>query len=153
MVAEARSDQDRSMPTNRMASHEKCSLASSAHELQRAAGNLQKHAADPDAVPTLGITLAHIEEALDRLSVGMRRMPNGVVVWCGEEGLPTDEDALGPQARALCFHLRAVADGLRAARDACTSTRMWTRRLLETSPDTDREHCSSAAASEELEAA
>jgi hypothetical protein len=124
------------MATNRIPSGEDCSLMTSAQQLQRAAGDVQKHAADPEGIPTLGVTLAHLEAALDRLYVGMLQMPNGVLESCGDEGLATDEDALGPEARALCFHLRAVAAGLRAARDACTSSRVWTRRLLETSPDT-----------------
>ena len=106
-------------------------LANSAHELQRAAGHVQKHAAASNQVLTLGITLAHIEEALDRLSVGMLQMANGVVEWSAEHDPSVDEDALPPQARALCFHLRAVADALRAPRDACTSSRIWTRRLLD----------------------
>jgi hypothetical protein len=90
-----------------------------------------KHAAAPDQVPTLGVTLAQVEEALDRLSVGMLQMANGVVEWSAEQGSSADENALPPEARALCFHLRAVADALRAPRDACASSRTWMRRLLD----------------------
>jgi hypothetical protein len=119
------------MPTNHPAPCDEHALADSAHELQRAAGHIQEHAAAADQVPALGITLAHVEEALDRLSVGMHQMANGVVAWTAEQGPSTDEDALPPQARALCFHLRAAADALRAPRAACTSSRIWTRRLLD----------------------
>lgn len=119
------------MPTDHPAPCEHA-LADSAHELQRAAGHVLKHAAASDQVPALGATLAHIEEALDRLSVGMLQMANGVVEWSAEQDASVDEDALPPPAQALCFHLRAVADALRAPRDACSSSRIWTRRLLGT---------------------
>ena len=120
------------MPTHHSPLCDDHALADSAHELQRAAGHVQKHAAASDQVPALAATLAHIEEALDRLSVGMLQMANGVVEWSAEQDPSVDEDALPPPAQALCFHLRAVADALRAPRDACSSSRTWTRRLLET---------------------
>jgi hypothetical protein len=123
------------MPTKHPAPCHEHALADSAHELQRAAGHVQKHAAAADQVPALGVTLAHVEEALDRLSVGMLQMVNRVVEWSATQGPSTDEDALSPEARALCFHLRAVADALRAPRDACTSSRIWTRRLLDAHSD------------------
>jgi hypothetical protein len=114
-------------------------LTDSAHELQGAAGHVQKHAAASDQVPELGATLAHIEEALDRLSVAMLQMASGVVEWSVEQDPSVDEDALPPPAEALCFHLRTVADTLRAPRDGCTSSRMWTRRLLDAHPDAAQE--------------
>ena len=120
------------MPSDHPAPRDEHALADSAHELQRAAGHVQEHAAASDQVAPLGATLAHIEDALDRLSVGMLQMANGVVEWSAEQDPSVDEDALPPAAQALCFHLRAVADALRAPRDACSSSRMWTRRLLET---------------------
>jgi hypothetical protein len=123
------------MPTNHPAPCDEQALADSAYELQRAAGRVQKHAAASDQLPALGATLAHIEEALDRLSVGMLQMANGVVEWSAEQDPSVDEDALPPPAQALCFHLRAVAAALRAPRDACTSSRMWTRRLLDVHSD------------------
>ena len=123
------------MPTKHPAPSDEHALADSARELQRAAGHVQKHAAASDQVPTLGITLAHVEEAFDRLSVGMLQMANGVVEWSAEQGPSADEDALPPEARALCFHLRAAADALRAPMDSCTSGRVWTRRLLGAYPD------------------
>ena len=119
------------MPTNHPTSCDEHALADSAHELQRAAGHVQKHAAASDQVPALGATLAHIEEALDRLSVGMLQMANGVIEWSAEQDPSVDEDSLPPPAQALCFHLRAVADALRGPRDACISSRTWTRRLLD----------------------
>jgi hypothetical protein len=104
-------------------------LASSAHELQRAAGTLQAHAANPDAVPTHGITLAHVEEAIDRLAVAMEQIANAVADWCGEPS-PVADNALPPEARALRWHLASVADRLRDSELACASSRDWTRRLL-----------------------
>ena len=127
------------MPTNHSPLRDDHALAGSAHELQRAAGYVQKHAAGSDHVPALGATLAHIEEALDRLSVGMLQMANGVVEWSAEQDPSVDEDALPPPAQALCFHLRAVAAALRAPRDACTASRMWTRRLLDVHSDAPQE--------------
>jgi hypothetical protein len=127
------------MPKNHSPLCDDHSLADSAHELQRAAGWVQKHAAASDHVPQLGATLAHIEEALDRLSVGMLQMANGVVEWSAEHDPSVDEDAMPPPAQALCFHLRAVAAALRAPREACTSSRMWTRRLLDVHSDAPQE--------------
>jgi hypothetical protein len=127
------------MPTNHPAPCDEQALAASAYELQRAAGHVQKHAAASDQLPALGATLAHIEEALDRLSVGMLQMANGVVEWSADQDPSVDEDALPPPAQALCFHLRAVAAALRAPRDACTSSRMWTRRLLDVHSDAPQE--------------
>lgn len=127
------------MPTNHPTPCDEHALVDRAHELQRAAGHVQKHAAASDQVPTLGATLAHIEETLDRLSVGMLQMANGVVEWSAEQDPSVDEDTLPPPAQALCFHLRAVADALRAPRDACTSSRMWARRLLDVHSDAAQE--------------
>ena len=119
------------MPSNHPVPCDEHALADSAHQLQRAAGHVQKHAASSDQVPALGITLAHIEETLDRLSVGMLQMANRVVEWSSEQDPSVNEDTMPPPARALCFHLRAVADALRPPRDACTSSRLWTSRLLD----------------------
>src|SRR5215212_11380124 len=137
MAAQAAADEDAGMRSSRPSSSTEPALVASAHALQRAAGELQKHASATEYVPTLAVTLAYVEEALDRVSVGMLQMANGVVEWCGEEGLSADEDTLPPQARALCFHLRAVAGALRAPQEACTSSRIWSRRLLSSHPHTD----------------
>ena len=109
-------------------------LAASAHQLQRDAGALLTHAADPQAVATHELTLAHVEEALDRLAVAMEQMANGVADWCGEPSAIVDENALPPEARALRWHLQSVADRLRDAELACASSRDWTRRLLGNRP-------------------
>ena len=110
-------------------------LASSAHELQQAAGTLQSHAARADAVPTYGITLAHVEEAVDRLAVALDQMANAVADWCDEPGAVVDEPALPPEARALRWHLQATAANLRKSEVACSASREWTRRLLAATPD------------------
>jgi hypothetical protein len=120
-------------------------LAASAHQLQRAAGTLQKHAASPDAVPTLAATLAHVEESVDRLAVAMEQMANAVTDWCVEPGSVADETALPPEARALRWHLQSVADELRAAEDACGASRDWTHRLLGDVADTVDDADDSAA--------
>jgi hypothetical protein len=138
MVGETPADQDAGMPSSRQSSHAERSLAASAHELHRAARDLQKRAPDADDIPMLETSLAHVEGALDRLSVSMLQIADAVVEWCGDEGA-ADESSLPPQARALCFHLRAVADGLRAPELACASSRLWTHRLLNTRSEAEHE--------------
>ena len=113
------------------------SLATSAHQLQRAAGAVQAHAGNRDAVRTHGIALAHTEEALDRLAVAMGQMASAVAEWCGEGSSIVDETALPPEARALRWHLRSVAESLRASENACTVSRKWTRLLLALPPPGD----------------
>jgi hypothetical protein len=125
------------MPSSRLFPDEPSSLIASARDLQRTAGDVQRHAAGAAYIPTLGITLAHVEEALDRLSVGMLQMANGVIEWYGGPGTAGSEDALPAQARALCFHLRAAAESLEASENACASSRSWTRQLLDFLPDTE----------------
>jgi hypothetical protein len=109
-------------------------LATSAHELQRAAGSLQTHAANPHAVATHEITLAHVEETLDRLAVAMEQMANAVADWCGEPSAIVEDNALPPEARALRWHLQSVADKLRGSETACAISRAWARRLLDNPP-------------------
>ena len=104
-------------------------LRRSAYELQRAAGGVLRHASGGESVPALAITLAHVEEALDRLSVGMHQLARAVAT-SGDPETDLHERNLGPEARALCSHLRALTETLRASQDACQSSRMWTRRLL-----------------------
>ena len=105
-------------------------LEAGAHELQQAAGKVLKHAGAAGDPQTLCVALAHIEEALDRLSVGMLQAANAVAV--GHSGA-ADESCLEPSADALCFHLRRAADQLRDPQLACQSSRFWTRRLVATS--------------------
>jgi hypothetical protein len=114
-------------------------LASSAHELQQAAGTLQSHAARTDAVPTYGITLAHVEEAVDRLAVALDQMANAVAEWCGESEAVVEESALPPEARALRWHLHAAAASVRTSETACTASREWTRRLLDAVADVEHD--------------
>ena len=105
-------------------------VAATASRLRRAAGELQQWAGSPDAVPSVPLTLAHVEDALDRLATGMQLMARSVDGWCGEDGAIPGENALHPEARALSHQLRAIADTLIDARDACPATCEWARRLL-----------------------
>jgi hypothetical protein len=97
--------------------------------LERAAGELRDRAGSPAAVPSLPATLTHLEEALDQLSASTRLMAEAAAEWCAEE-IP-DEATLPPEARALLWHLRALAERLGDARDGCPATRAWARRMLE----------------------
>jgi hypothetical protein len=105
-------------------------LQRSAHELQREAGNLVKHAGGAASMPALSITLAHLEEMLDRLSVGMLLAARAVAT-SRERGADANEGTLPPEAEALCFHLRRAAETLRGPQAACEASQMWTRRVLE----------------------
>jgi hypothetical protein len=104
-------------------------LKAAAHELQQAAGKVLKHARAADHPETLGIALAHIEEALDRLAVAMHQAANAVTVGHGGSA---DGSYLEPSADALCFHLRRTADRLREPQLACQSSGFWTRQLVAT---------------------
>ena len=137
MVRRTAPAHDVDMHTTLELSDRDLALAASAHELQRAAGAVQTQAANPDAVPTHELTLAHVEEAVDRLAVAMEQMANAVADWCGEPSAIVEENALPPEARALRWHLQSVADELRAAEIACASSRDWTRRLLLNPPQPD----------------
>ena len=100
--------------------HDQQALKAGAHELQRAAGKVLTHASAAEDPQTLGVALAHIEEALDRLSVGMLQAANAVTL--GHSDSP-DESPMEPPAEALCFHLRRTADRLREPQLACQSSR------------------------------
>jgi hypothetical protein len=106
------------MTTEPSRTHDQQALKAGAHELQRAAGKVLEHACAAEDPGTLGIALAHIEEALDRLSVGMLQAAHAVNV--GDD----------PSAEALCFHLRLTAERLRDPQLACQASRSWTRRLI-----------------------
>jgi hypothetical protein len=110
--------------------HDQQALKAGAHDLQRAAGNVVKHACAAEDPHTLGVALAHIEEALDRLSVGMLQAANAVTLAHSDS---PDENHMEPCAEALCFHLRRTADRLREPQLACESSRFWTRRLIASS--------------------
>ena len=106
-------------------------VPATASRLERAADELRQRAGSPNAVPSLPATLAHIETALDQLAASMRLMAHAAAEWCGEDGARVEEHALPPEARALLWHLRAVADTLIESRDGCSATREWARRLLD----------------------
>ncbi len=98
-------------------------LRESGHELQRASGKVLKHAAAAGSPTSLSVTLAHVEEAIDRLSVAMLQIAHVVATS------DTEADELGPEARALCVYLRKVSDDLGDSQDSCRVARMWVRRL------------------------
>jgi hypothetical protein len=122
------------MPMPRLRSKPDRALAASAHQLQRAGGTLQSHASSPDAVPTHAITLAHVEEALDRMAVAMEQMANAVADWSGQPSAVLEEATLPPEARAVRWHLQSAAQRLRDSEEACAISREWTRRLLTAAP-------------------
>jgi hypothetical protein len=88
-------------------------------------------------VPTYGITLAHVEESLDRIAAALDQMANAVADWSGGSNAVVEEPALPPEARALRWHLHAAAANLRTSEAACTASRDWTRRLLAAEPPSD----------------
>ena len=116
-----------SMTGERSTPHDQQAFKAGAHELQRAAGKVVKYACAAEDPHTLGVALAHIEEALDRLSVGMLQAANAVITGHGDS---PDGGHLEPSAAALRFHLRRTADRLREPQLACQSSRFWTRRLI-----------------------
>ncbi len=126
MVARVAGGHHRSMTRIHSTPDDRQALKAGAHELQRATGKVLKHAGAADDPVTLGIALAHIEEALDRLSVGMLQAAHAVSTGFDDAA---DQDELEPPAEALCFHLRRAADRLREPQLACQSSRFWTRRL------------------------
>src|SRR5688500_1424186 len=103
------------MTKQRSTAQDQQALKVGAHELQRAAGKVLEHAGAADDPTTLGIALAHIEEALDRLSVGMLQAAHAVTVAQG----PANESCAEPSAEALCFHLRLTAERLREPHLGC----------------------------------
>jgi hypothetical protein len=104
-------------------------LPASADQLQRAAEALRNPAGSVQAVPTLPVTLAHVQATLDLLGVGFLRMAHAVANWCGEDGQSV-EDSAPPETRALRWHLASTAEALRASRQACSASGEWSRRLL-----------------------
>ena len=121
----------RSMTSERSTPHHQQALKTGAHELQRAAGKVLEHACAAEDPHTLGVALAHIEEALDRLSVGMHQAANAVTTGHSDS---TDESHMEPSAEALCFHLRRTAERLREPQLACQASRFWTRRMITSAP-------------------
>ena len=72
------------MNDNRSTPEDQRALKAGAHELQQAAGKVLKHACAAEDPQTLGVALAHIEEALDRLSVAMLQAANAVSLGLGD---------------------------------------------------------------------
>ena len=107
-------------------------IATGAHQLQRAAGRIQQLASEPGAVTALPAALAHLEEALERLATGSLKAAQAVEDWA----LEAEGPALGPDARALRWHLFHLSARLRGAEEACPDARRWARELLR-EPDLD----------------
>jgi hypothetical protein len=103
-------------------------VADSAHALQRAAGELQQRASGEETVPALPAALAHLEEALDRLSTSMVKTAEAVEDWAG------DDEGVPPDARALRWHLFHIATRLRGAQEACPDARRWAREVVASEP-------------------
>jgi hypothetical protein len=106
-------------------------VPATASRLERAADELRSRADSPSAVPSLPLTLRHLEGALDELGTCMRQLAAAAVEWSDPDGAIADESTLTPEARALIWHLRAVADTLGEARGGCLASREWARRMLE----------------------
>ena len=104
-------------------------LPATAARLERAARELQEQAGSPDAVPRLPVTLAHLEATFDELAAAMRLLAEATAEWCAAD--EADEDTLPPEASALLWHLRAVANTLTDAHDGSLITRHWAQQLLE----------------------
>jgi hypothetical protein len=105
-------------------------VPATANRLERAAGELRERAGSRCAVPSLPVTLDHVEDALDQLAASMRLMAEAAVEWSAQNGETTDEDVLPAETRALAWHLRRVADALTESRDACPAAGEWASRLL-----------------------
>jgi nucleotide-binding universal stress UspA family protein len=73
--------------------------------------------------------LAHLEDTFDELAVAMRLLAEAAAEWSDTDD--ADEGTLPPEASALLWHLRSVADTLTDARDGCQTTRRWAQQLLE----------------------
>jgi nucleotide-binding universal stress UspA family protein len=104
-------------------------VPATAARLERAAGELRERAGSPYAVPRLPVTLDHLEGAVDELAATMRLLAEAAAAWCEPD--EADEGALPPEARALLWSLRSVADALTDARNGCLTARPWARQLLE----------------------
>jgi nucleotide-binding universal stress UspA family protein len=104
-------------------------VPATAARLERAARELRERAGSPDAVPRLPVTLAHLEDACDELAAAMRLLAEAAAEWCDPDD--AHEGTLPPEASALLWHLRSVADTLTDAHDGCLITRPWAQQLLE----------------------
>ena len=104
-------------------------VPATAARLDRAAAELRELAGSSSAVPRLPVTLAHLEDTFDELAAAMRLLAEAAAEWCDTDD--ADEGTLPPEASALLWHLRSVADTLTDVRDGCQTTRRWAQQLLE----------------------
>jgi hypothetical protein len=105
-------------------------LTDSAHQLQRAARELQQRTSGPEAVAALPTALAHLEDALDLLATGVVKAAQSVEDWALESAPSPNPDVLCPEARALRWHLFHLSARLRSAQDACPDASRWASDLL-----------------------
>ena len=127
MVRAAAASEDRSMFPD--AFIPRGQVPATAARLHRAAAELRERAGSSYAVPTLPVTLAHLEDAFDELAATMRLLAEVAAGWCGMDD--ADAGTLPPEASALLWHLRSVADTLTDARDGCLASRPWAHELVE----------------------
>ena len=107
-------------------------VPATAARLERTATELRERAGSPYAVPRLPVTLAHLEAAFDELAATMRLLAEAAAEWC--DTMTLTKATLPPEARALLWHLRSVADTLTDARDGCLITRPWARPAPRATP-------------------
>lgn len=103
-------------------------VPATAARLDRAAAELRERAGSPLATPRLPVTLTHLEHALDQLATTMRLLAEAATEWHDMDDAA--ERPLPPDARALLWHLRSVADTMTDARDGCRTALPWARKLL-----------------------
>jgi nucleotide-binding universal stress UspA family protein len=109
-------------------------VPATAARLDRAAAELRERAGSPLATPRLPVTLAHLEDTFDELAATTRLLAEAAAGWCDTDH--GDEGTLPPEASALLWHLRSVADTLTDAHDGCLTARRWAQQLLEhTAPE------------------
>jgi nucleotide-binding universal stress UspA family protein len=106
-------------------------VPATASRLERAAGELRLRAGSPSAVPSLPVTLGHLEAAFDELGTCMRHFAEAAAEWSDPDDDTGEVRTLQPEARALIWHLHAVAGSLEEARNRCRGTTEWARRMLE----------------------
>jgi hypothetical protein len=104
--------------------------ARSARELERAAASFRRGVRGADAVRSLPVTLAHIDEAIGELAASMVVLAQAVGEYGSPSAVALEDDALPAEARALRWHLHELASRLRAAQDACPAVRLWADDLL-----------------------
>jgi hypothetical protein len=127
MVGQARGSEDRSMFPDAFIPLGQ--VPATAARLDRDAFEFRERAGSPHAVSRLPVTLSHLEDAFDQLAASMRLLAEATTEWCATD--EADERALLPEAAALLWHLRSVADTLTDARDGCLTARAWAHKLLE----------------------